>query len=193
MRTSEITRNTNETKISAALYLDGSGKRDISTGIGFFDHMLELFSAHSGFDLTLTAKGDLHVDCHHTIEDTGIVLGQLLKNAMGDKIGINRYGSFFLPMDEVLCFCAVDISGRPYIHFDVPLSDGSIGGFDCEMLEEFMRAFAMNAGITLHIKLMHGKNKHHIVEACFKALAGALKTACGLNNSGVIPSTKGML
>lgn len=191
MRTAEISRITKETDIKAALKLDG-GACDIATGIGFFDHMLTAFTVHGGFGLKLAAKGDLEVDGHHTVEDTGIVLGQAFAKALGNKSGIARYGSFYIPMDEALAFCTVDISGRPYLVFDDPFSPETAGNFDFALVGEFLRAFAFNAGITLHVKILYGKNAHHMAEAIFKALGHALKAACAPSGSDVL-STKGVL
>lgn len=191
MRKAEITRKTKETDISASLNLDG-GEVKIKTGIGFLDHMLTALGVHGGFGLTLAAKGDLEVDGHHTAEDVGIVLGKAFCEALGDKGGIVRYGSAFIPMDEALGFCAVDISGRPFLVFNVEFTNEKIGELDTCLIEEFMRAFAFNAGITLHLRCEYGKNDHHKAEALFKALAYALKTATR-QNSGEIVSTKGVL
>ena len=190
-RQSNITRKTKETDISASLKLDG-GEVKISTGIGFLDHMLTALGVHGGFGLTLEAKGDLYVDGHHTAEDVGIVLGKTFCEALGDKGGIVRYGSAFIPMDEALGFCAVDISGRPFLVFNAEFVNEKIGELDTCLIEEFMRAFAFNAGITLHLRCEYGKNDHHKAEALFKALAYALKTAVK-PNSGEIVSTKGVL
>lgn len=192
MRESEISRKTKETDIQADLRLDGSGQAHIATGIGFFDHMLTAFTVHGGFDLKLRAKGDLEVDGHHTVEDTGIVLGDAFQKALGDRAGIARYGSFFIPMDEALVLCALDISGRPYLQFDDPLGNQTVGGFDACLTEEFLRAFAFHAGITLHVRVITGKNAHHIIEAIFKALAHALAAACA-EKGGPVLSTKGVL
>ncbi|MCI5904138.1 MAG: imidazoleglycerol-phosphate dehydratase HisB [Oscillospiraceae bacterium] len=192
MRTSEITRKTKETDITVKLNLDGSGKADIFTGIGFFDHMLTALSVHSGFDISVNAVGDLHVDPHHTVEDVGIVLGQAFKQAIGDMKGINRYGSAYIPMDEALGFACLDISNRPFLVFEADFSDERVGGFDTCLTEEFFRAFAFNGGITLHVIEKYGKNDHHIIEALFKAAAHALKEAAALNG-GEILSTKGVL
>lgn len=186
-----ITRKTKETDITASLKLDG-GEVKIDTGIGFLDHMLTALGVHGGFGLTLEAKGDLYVDGHHTAEDVGIVLGKAFCEALGDKGGIVRYGSAFIPMDEALGFCAVDISGRPFLVFNAEFMNEKIGELDTCLIEEFMRAFAFNAGITLHLRCEYGKNDHHKAEALFKALAYALKTAVK-QNSGEIVSTKGML
>lgn len=191
MRKSEITRKTKETVISASLNLDG-GEVKIKTGIGFLDHMLTALGVHGGFGLTLAAKGDLEVDGHHTAEDVGIVLGKAFCEALGDKGEIMRYGSAFIPMDEALGFCAVDISGRPFLVFNAEFVNEKIGELDTCLIEEFMRAFAFNAGITLHLRCEYGKNDHHKAEALFKALAYALKTATRQNSGGVI-STKGVL
>ncbi len=191
MRSAQIRRTTRETDISLSLCLDG-GEVGIQTGIGFFDHMLTALAVHANFGLTVSCQGDLAVDCHHTVEDTGIVLGQAFAQAVGDRSGIARYGSFFIPMDEALALCAVDISGRPYLVFDCDFSSGRIGKFDTQMAEEFFRAFAMNAGLTLHLKLLYGKNDHHKAEALFKALAHAL-TAAAAPTGGAVLSTKGML
>lgn len=191
MRTAEISRKTKETDINAILSLDG-GECEISTGIGFFDHMLTAFAVHGGFGLKLNVKGDLDVDGHHTVEDTGIVLGQAFSKALGDKSGIARYGSFYIPMDEALALCVVDISGRPYLVFDDVFNGQMIGGFDSSLIVEFLRAFAVNAGITLHMNVMYGKNSHHMAEAVFKSLGHALKVACVITGSDVL-STKGVL
>ena len=191
MRKAEISRKTKETVISASLNLDG-GEVKIKTGIGFLDHMLTALGVHGGFGLTLAAKGDLEVDGHHTAEDVGIVLGKAFGEALGDKGGIVRYGSAFIPMDESLGFCAVDISGRPFLVFNAEFTNEKIGELDTCLIEEFMRAFAFNAGITLHLRCEYGKNDHHKAEALFKALAYALKTATR-QNSGEIVSTKGVL
>jgi imidazoleglycerol-phosphate dehydratase len=193
-RTAQITRETGETKIDAALVIEGSGQTRVGTGVGFFDHMLNLFAKHGLFDLTLSAQGDLYVDDHHTVEDTGIVLGQALKQALGDKSGIKRYGTAFVPMDEALVQVSLDISGRPYVVTDVPLPTVTLGNFAAEMLEEFLRAFAFSAGLTLHVRLITGKNTHHIIEAVFKAMGRALDEATQIDPriSGVM-STKGTL
>lgn len=192
MRKAEISRKTRETDIFVSIDLDGNGIADISTGIGFFDHMLTALCVHSGFDLTVKAEGDLYVDAHHTVEDTGIVLGQAFKQAIGDMKGIERYGSSFIPMDEALGFACVDISNRPFLVFDADFSDDRTGTFDNCLTEEFFRAFAFNAGLTLHIKKEYGKNDHHIIEALFKAVAHALKMAAR-KNDGEVLSTKGVL
>lgn len=193
-RISEITRKTSETDIVLKLNLDGTGKSDIKTGIGFFDHMLNSFAKHGFFDLNLKADGDLYVDCHHTIEDVGIVLGQAIKNALGDKAGIKRYGSFLLPMDETLVMCAIDLSGRPYLNFGINFSTDRVGDFDTEMVKEFFYAISYSAGMNLHIKLIDGSNQHHIIEAAFKAFAKALDEAVSYDEriKGVL-SAKGAL
>lgn len=191
-RTAEIARKTKETDIRIKLNLDGSGVHDIDSGIGFFDHMLTALCVHGGFDLEISCKGDLYVDGHHTVEDVGICLGKAFCEALGDKSGIMRYGSAFIPMDEALGFCSLDISARPYLVFNADFSDDRIGEYDTCLTEEFMRAFAFNAGITLHLKEEYGKNDHHIIEALFKALAHALKQAVSVNG-GVTLSTKGTL
>lgn len=194
MRAAEIKRQTAETNITAALGIDGSGKSEIATGIGFFDHMLILFSKHGFFDLNLTVDGDLYVDGHHTVEDTGIVLGQALTKALGDKSGIKRYGTAFVPMDEALIMVSLDISGRPFLAFDVDIPAERIGNFDSELTEEFLRALTVHAGLTLHVKMLAGKNAHHIVEGVFKALGRALDEATRKDERIVgVMSTKGML
>lgn len=190
-REANITRKTKETDITVLLKIDG-GEVKINTGIGFLDHMLTALGVHGGFGLTLEAKGDLYVDGHHTAEDVGIVLGKAFCEALGDKGGIVRYGSAFIPMDEALGFCAVDISGRPFLVFNAEFVNEKIGELETCLIEEFMRAFAFNAGITLHLRCEYGKNDHHKAEALFKALAYALKTAVK-PNSGEIVSTKGVL
>jgi len=190
-RFSQIERKTKETEIIAGIDLDG-GYNEIDTGIGFFDHMLNSFGVHSGFGITAQVKGDLYVDCHHTIEDTGIVLGQAFAKAVGDKSSIVRFGSFYVPMDESLAFASVDISGRPYLVFDAKFNEERCGDYDTCMTVEFMRAFAYNAGITLHIKGVYGENSHHLTEAIYKAVAHALALAVEPNDRGII-STKGVL
>lgn len=192
MRTASVSRKSKETDISVQVNLDG-GDVSVQTGIGFFDHMLTAFAVHSGFGLQLTCKGDLEVDCHHTVEDTGIVFGQAFLKALGDKAGIARYGSFFVPMDEALGFCAVDISGRPYLVFDARFPEERVGEFDTCMGAEFFRAFAFNAGVTLHLRAPYGDNSHHILEALFKAAGHALKIAAAKTADGAVLSTKGML
>lgn len=192
MRRSEISRNTKETKINISLDLDGQGRYNIKTGIGFFDHMLTALCVHGGFDLDVSVEGDLYVDGHHTVEDTGIVLGQAFKAALGDVKEIARYGTSFIPMDESLGFCCLDISNRPFLVYECSFSDPRTGEYDNCLTEEFMRAFAFNAGITLHLKCPYGSNDHHKNEAMFKALAHALKDAVKING-GEILSTKGVL
>ena len=194
MRTASKERNTKETKIKAKLNLDGSGKSKINTGCGFLDHMLTLFAKHGGFDLAVKCKGDLAVDGHHSIEDVGIVLGEAVKEALGDKAGIARYGSFYIPMDEALAFVAVDISGRPYLVYEGGEMAPTVGDYDTELTEEFLRAFAFNAGLTLHTRVLYGNNTHHKIEALFKALGHALAIAVRKDGSvkGVL-STKGVL
>lgn len=191
MRSADISRKTKETDIKIELSLDG-GECEINTGIGFFDHMLTAFAVHGGFGLKADVKGDLHVDCHHTIEDTGIVLGKAFAEALGDKSGIERYGSFTVPMDESLAFVSLDVSGRPFLVFNAEFPEERVGEFDSCMCEEFMRAFAYNAGITLHVNMIYGGNTHHQIEAIFKALAHALAVAVKENGKGVL-STKGSL
>ncbi len=194
MRCAKIKRDTLETQIDLSLELDGTGKSQIATGIGFFDHMLTHIAKHGFFDLEVEAKGDLYVDCHHTVEDIGIVLGKAIAKALGDKKGIRRYGSFLLPMDEALILCSMDISGRPYLGFEVNFTCDRLGEMDTEMVEEFFRAVSENAGITLHIRQLAGKNNHHIAEGIFKAFAKALDIATSQDEriQGVL-STKGML
>lgn len=197
-RHSKIRRKTFETEVAVAINLDSYESRaDISTGIGFFDHMLTTFAMHGGLDLTVTSNGDLHVDGHHTVEDLGITMGLALKDALGDKKGINRYGTFFLPMDEALAFVSLDLSGRPFLVYDlnekIELAP-MVGSFDTQLVEEFLRAFAFNSGMTLHVQVMYGKNSHHIIEAIFKALAHALRIAVSIDpNVHGVPSTKGVL
>lgn len=192
MRTATITRTTRETDITLSLNLDG-GPVKIDTGVGFFDHMLNSFATHGGFGLELTVKGDLHVDCHHTIEDTGIVLGQAFAKALGDKAGIARFGSFYVPMDEVLAFTALDISGRPFVVFQAEFLQEKCGDYDSCMTEEFVRAFAVNVGLTLHTRLEYGTNAHHCIEAIFKSIAHAMRLAVKQNDSNAVLSTKGVL
>ena len=189
-----ISRNTKETEISLELTIDGSGKAQIETGIGFFNHMLDSFTRHGFFDLKLAVKGDLYVDSHHTIEDTGIVLGQAIKSALGDKQGIKRYGSFVLPMDETLVLCAIDLSGRPYLSYDLNFTSDKVGYMETEMVKEFFYAISYSAGMNLHIKQLSGGNNHHIIEAAFKAFAKALDEACSIDSriQGVL-STKGSI
>lgn len=193
-RTAKITRKTRETDITIELNLDGTGVANIDTGIGFFDHMLEGFAKHGFFDLNCFVKGDLIVDCHHTIEDTGIALGTAIKEALGDKKGIRRFGQRYLPMDETLMLCAIDLSGRPYLVFDADFSVERVGYFDTEMVKEFFYAVSYAAGMNLHMKLIHGSNNHHIIEASYKAFAKALDEACTYDERITdVLSTKGTL
>lgn len=192
-RESKITRTTKETDITVSLNLDKCGNCKINTGIGFFDHMLTSLAIHGGFDLEISCKGDLDVDGHHTVEDVGICLGKAFCDALGDKSGIIRFGSAFVPMDEALGFCSLDISNRPFLVFNAEFSNEKIGDYDTCLTEEFMRAFAFNAGITLHLKAEYGKNDHHITESLFKATAYALKQAVKPNADGSAASTKGAL
>lgn len=193
-RTAKVNRVTKETDINLQLSIDGSGKSDISTGIGFFDHMLTGFAKHGFFDLSLTVNGDLEVDGHHTVEDTGIVLGQAIKEAVGDKKGIKRFGQFILPMDDALVLCAIDLGGRPYLNFDASFSTERVGYMETQLVQEFFYAITYTAGMNLHIKVLDGRNDHHIMEAMFKAFAKALDMATGYDEriSDVL-STKGML
>ncbi|GGB40442.1 imidazoleglycerol-phosphate dehydratase [Roseibium aquae] len=195
MRKSSITRNTKETRISAEIMLDGSGNYDIQTGVGFFDHMLEQLARHSLIDMKVRAEGDTHIDFHHTVEDVGIALGQAVREALGDMAGITRYADTHLAMDEALTRCALDVSGRPFLVWDVTFERDKIGEFDTELFEEFFRAFAMNAGITLHIANLYGTNSHHIAETCFKAVARTLRKATEIDprQADRIPTTKGQL
>lgn len=193
-RAATISRKTLETDITVSVQLDGSGITDIATGIGFFDHMLTLWAKHGLFDLTVRMQGDLYVDGHHSVEDAGIVLGQALLRALGDKAGIKRYGTVFVPMDEALAMVSLDISGRPYLVFEGELPSVKIGEFDSELLEEFLRALAVHAGLTLHVRILYGKNAHHMVEAVFKALGRVLDEATRKDERIVgVMSTKGML
>ncbi|MGN0575502.1 MAG: imidazoleglycerol-phosphate dehydratase HisB [Ruminococcus sp.] len=192
-RTGEVSRITKETEINIKVELDNKGKADISTGIGFFDHMLTALSVHSGISMSIHVKGDLHVDGHHTVEDTGIALGQALAIALGDKSGIARYGTAYIPMDESLAFTSLDISNRPFLVFNAEFVNQSCGGYDLCLTEEFFRAFAYNAGITLHINLLYGSNDHHKCEAIYKSAAHALKQAVVLTENGKTLSTKGVL
>ncbi|HRR77586.1 MAG TPA: imidazoleglycerol-phosphate dehydratase HisB [Ruminococcus sp.] len=193
MRTAVIERTTKETQIRIELALDGKGKADISTGVGFFDHMLTALSVHSGISMTIKVTGDLYVDCHHTIEDTGIALGQALGTALGDKSGIVRYGTSYISMDESLAMASLDLSNRPFLVFNCEFTNQSCGDYDLCMTEEFFRAFAFNSGMTLHINLLYGSNDHHKAEAVYKAVAHALKTAVQKNSDGSTLSTKGVL
>lgn len=193
IRTGSVARKTKETDIFIEVTLDGKGRADISTGIGFFDHMLTALSVHSGISMNIKVTGDLHVDCHHTIEDTGIALGQALGQALGAKSGIVRYGTAYIPMDESLAMASLDLSNRPFLVFNCPFTNQSCGQYDLCMTEEFFRAFAFNSGMTLHINLMYGSNDHHKAEAVYKAVAHALKTAVTFNSDGSTLSTKGVL
>ena len=190
-RISNISRETKETRIQAVLWLSG-GPVKIDTGIGFFDHMLHAWAFYAGFGLTLTAKGDLEVDGHHTVEDTGIVLGQALREALGDKVGIRRFGSAYVPMDEALAFTTLDFSGRPFLVYEADRPQARMGAYDACLTEEFMRALAMNSGLTLHMRAQYGRNAHHITEALFKSLGLAMKDAVKMEGTGVT-STKGVL
>ena len=193
-RTATIKRTTKETDIAVELTIDGSGKGEISTGIGFFDHMLEGFAKHGFFDATVKVKGDLEVDGHHTVEDTGIVIGQAIRESIGDKKGIKRYGSFLLPMDDALCMCAIDLCGRPYLGFECTFPVERVGGLDTELVREFFYAVSYSAGMNLHIRMLSGSNAHHMIEAMFKAFAKALDEATSYDEriTGVL-STKGSL
>lgn len=189
-------RESTETRIAVRIQLDGKGKVDCSSKIGFFDHMLTLLAAHAGFDLEVDAKGDLEVDGHHTVEDIGIVLGKAFSQALGDKKGIHRYGTCFVPMDEALVMVSLDISGRPYLHMDFPPLAPMAGDFDTQLLEEFFRAFSIHSGITLHIRVLYGRNTHHMIEAAFKALGRSLQQAVSISSQWDgegIPSTKGLI
>src|SRR5262249_27437990 len=195
MRPATIERKTRETEILASIDLDGSGVYDVDTGIGFLDHMLESFSRHSSIDLKVRAQGDLHVDFHHTTEDTGIVIGNAVRRALGDSAGITRFGSVLIPMDETLTRAAIDISGRPYFIWKVNFTRPKVGEMDTELFREWFQAFAQNAGLCLHVENLYGENNHHIVETCFKATARALRQAIALDErmEGVVPSVKGSL
>jgi imidazoleglycerol-phosphate dehydratase len=194
-RRASVSRKTNETSISVSVDLDGSGKYAVSTSVGFFDHMLEQLSRHSLIDITVEAKGDLHIDDHHTVEDTGIAIGQAIARALGDRRGITRYASIDLAMDETLTKAAVDVSGRPFLVWNVAFSSPKIGTFDTELVREFFQALAQNAGITLHVMNHYGANNHHVAETCFKAVARALRAALEPDprQAGAVPSTKGTL
>ncbi len=194
-RRAEIARNTAETRIHAKINLDGTGQAEIATGVGFLDHMIHALARHSMIDIMLKATGDLHIDFHHTTEDCGIVLGQALRAALAEKRGIRRYGQALVPMDEALAECAIDISGRPFLVWQVPFAAQKIGEMDTELFEEFFRAFAMQSGIALHLVLRHGSNAHHVAEGCFKAAARALRMAVELDPRAPdsVPSTKGVL
>ncbi|PVH29645.1 imidazoleglycerol-phosphate dehydratase HisB [Pararhodobacter oceanensis] len=195
MRSATITRKTAETEISVTLDLDGSGQYDNQTGVGFFDHMLDQLARHALIDMTVRTKGDLHIDAHHTVEDTGIALGQALAQALGDKRGIKRYGECALPMDDAQVRCALDLSGRPFLIWNITLPTQKIGTFDSELVREFFQAFSTHGGITLHLDQIHGFNSHHIAEATFKAVARALRDALETDprKADAVPSTKGVL
>jgi len=195
MRNADIKRKTDETDIRLTLEIDGTGRSDIKSGVGFMDHMLELFTRHGGFDLALECRGDTHVDDHHSVEDIGIVLGEAFRTALGDRRGIARYADRTVPMDESLILAAVDISGRGALYFDARMPSQKVGTFDTELVKEFFTAFAVNAGITLHIREIAGENTHHTIEGMFKAVSRALRDACSVDPrfSDVIPSTKGVL
>jgi imidazoleglycerol-phosphate dehydratase len=195
MRKATVKRKTKETDISVSVDLDGSGRSEIATGVGFLDHMLEQLARHGMIDLTVKAKGDLHIDQHHTTEDVGIVLGQAVRQALGERVGIARYANVDLPMDDALTRCAIDVSGRPYLVWKVKFTRPKIGDFDTELFREFFHALAQNAGITLHVETLYGKNNHHIAETCFKAVARALRAAVAIDvrQGSRVPSTKGSL
>lgn len=195
MRTGKVERITKETKIHAAINLDGTGKYDIHTGIGFLDHMLEQLSRHSLMDITLKAEGDLHIDYHHTTEDTGIALGEAFTQALGDRKGITRFGEAHIPMDETLSRVVVDISGRPYLVWKVEFSKPKLGEMDTELFKEWFQAFAFAAGVNLHVENLYGENNHHIIESCYKGLARSLRAAVALDarRAGEVPSTKGSI
>jgi imidazoleglycerol-phosphate dehydratase len=195
MRTAEIKRETAETSITLSLDIDGSGRAEIDTGVGFLDHMLTLLARHSRIDLQVSAKGDTYVDDHHSVEDIGIVLGQAFSEALGDKRGIVRYGSCILPMDEALIMSAVDISGRAFLGYDLSIPTEKVGSFDTELVEEFWLGFVRNAGVTLHIKQLEGSNSHHIIEGAFKSIARTIREAVAIDSAYAdeIPSTKGLL
>ena len=195
MRTASLSRKTRETDITVEVTLDGTGASEISTGVGFFDHMLDQIARHSLIDLKIQAKGDLHIDFHHTVEDVGIALGQAIRQALGDMKGITRYADVHLPMDETLTRVAMDISGRAFLVFRTEFHTPKIGEFDTQLVREFFQAFAMNAGLTLHVETLYGINDHHISESCFKGLARALRIAVSIDErqSGRVPSTKGTL
>lgn len=194
-RTATIDRSTRETQIHLEINLDGTGKSTLATGVGFLDHMLELFARHAAVDLVVQAKGDLHVDQHHTVEDTGICLGQAVRQALGDKVGIRRYGHFTLPMEETLATTAIDLSGRYYLVFNAPLPSQKIGDFDSELIEDFWQAFAANSLCNLHVLVHYGRNTHHVSEAIFKCLARSLRMAIEIDTrlANIVPSTKGTL
>lgn len=194
-RFARVARETTETEISIEIAIDGTGAHDVETGVGFFDHMLEQLARHSGMDITIRAKGDLHIDDHHTVEDVGIALGQAINEALGDRAGITRYGSADLPMDETLSRAAIDVSGRPFLVWRAAFNAPKIGDFDTELVREFFQALAMNARITLHVENAYGANNHHIAESIFKGVARALRVAVALDarEAGSVPSTKGTL
>ena len=195
MRQASVERNTKETQISAEVDLDGTGSYDVSTGIGFLDHMLEQLSRHSLIDLKVRAQGDLHIDFHHTTEDTGYAVGEALSKALGDRVGVVRYGDALIPMDETLTRVALDCSNRPYLVWKVDFTRPKLGDMDTELFQEWFKAFAQSAGLTLHVETLYGENNHHIVESCFKGLARALKTAITIDprKADAVPSTKGVL
>ena len=195
MRQSQIVRKTAETDVRVSLCLDGGGRADIQTGVGFLDHMLTLFAVHGGFDLTVHCTGDTDTDDHHSVEDIGICLGQAFSQALGDKRGIMRYGDITLPMDEALILCAADLSGRPYLRYSAQIPTQKVGTFDTELVKEFFMAFAMHAGLALHIRQLDGENSHHIIEGMFKAAARALRAAVKIDSDrpGAVPSSKGVL
>ena len=195
MRRKKIVRDTKETKIVLALEIDGTGAYEINTGCGFLNHMLELFTRHGRFDIAVDCNGDTEVDYHHTVEDIGIAMGSAFKESLGDKRGIYRYGSMLLPMDEALILCAVDISGRSCVNFDVQIPAQKVGDFDTELVKEFIEAFAREMGLTIHVKMLSGENTHHIIEAVFKGMGRALRAACAIEDeyADEIPSTKGVL
>jgi imidazoleglycerol-phosphate dehydratase len=195
MRQAAVKRATKETQISVSVDLDGTGKAVISTGVGFFDHMLDLLARHARIDLEVSAKGDLHIDDHHTVEDVGIALGQAVRQALGDMKGVTRYADVHLPMDETLTRVAIDISGRPFLVFKTAFHSAKIGTFDTQLVREWFQAFAMNAGITLHVETLYGANDHHVAESCFKGLARALRIAVAIDSQAKdeVPSTKGSL
>lgn len=194
VRSAVINRETNETSVALSLTLDSTGQSEINTGVGFLDHMLDLMTKHGGMELKLHVRGDLVVDAHHTVEDVGICLGQALKAALGKKMGIERYGHVLLPMDETLVLVALDLSGRAYLGYDLPLPNARVGDFDTELVEEFFRSFVTNGALTLHLRLLAGINTHHIIEAAFKGLGRAIRIAVAINDpQGGLPSTKGLL
>ena len=194
-RSASVKRTTKETDIEVTINLDGTGVSNVTTGIGFFDHMLDLLARHSRIDITVKAKGDLHIDHHHTTEDVGIALGQAVKQALGDMKGITRYADVHVPMDEALTRVAIDVSGRPFLVFKAEFGRDKVGAFDTELVEEWFRAFATNAGVTLHVETLYGSNDHHVAESCFKGLARALRAAFAIDPraAGEVPSTKGTL